>query len=129
MVVPGVEGKPSPTEEHLEPGAEVHGRRIARYSDVAQIARAIARRNIHAPAQRDRQMSKDATDADPFLMAFGCGAVAPRVLITELNTVVDIVADRLHALPCALDIAEERPGEIAEFLGVAVAAAEKKDQG
>ena len=107
MIVTGIECKPPPTEEHLEPGAEVHGRGIARYADVAQIAGAIAGRNIHAPAKGDRQMSKVTTDADPFLVAFGCRAVAPGVLITELDTIMDIVTDCLHALPSALDMAKE----------------------
>jgi hypothetical protein len=73
-------------------------------------------------------MSKITTNANPLLVAFAGGAVASSVLITELESIVDVVTDCLHALPTTLDLPKERPGETAQLLSVAVATPEQKDQ-
>ena len=56
-----------------------------------------------------------------------CPSLAVRVvramLVVEADAVVDIVDDRLHARPAARRAAEQRPGEVAQEVGVAVAAA------
>ncbi len=39
--------------EHFEPGAEVHGGRIAGHADVPEITGAVAGRNVHATAEGD----------------------------------------------------------------------------
>ena len=49
-IVPGIECVPSAIQEDLEPGAKIHWRRILRYTNIAGIARAIARRDVHATA-------------------------------------------------------------------------------
>src|SRR4029077_11886448 len=98
-IVARIEGKPAPIKIHLKPGAEIHRRRIGRNADVAEVARAIARRDIHAAAQRHRQMRKITAHADAFFVAFPGRAVAPRMVITETDPLVDVVANRLHTLP------------------------------
>src|SRR5260221_8527677 len=55
-VVAGVERVPAPADECLEPGAEIHRSRIRGHADISQIARAISRRDIHAPAKHDSEV-------------------------------------------------------------------------
>src|SRR5580658_1011229 len=107
MVVPGVEREPAPVEEHLEPGAKIHRRRIGGNTDVAQVSGAIAGGDVHAPAQGHREVGKIPADSDPFRVAFRRGAVAPGVMITELDPLVGIVANGLYPLPAAPSAAEQ----------------------
>src|ERR1700675_2884831 len=52
LVVTGIEGVPTVADIGLEPGAEIHRRGVGGHADVAEIAGAIARRDVHAAAQR-----------------------------------------------------------------------------
>src|SRR5665647_2832392 len=51
MVVARIEGEPAAVEIDLEPGAEIHRRGIDGYADIAEIAGAVACRDIHAAAR------------------------------------------------------------------------------
>src|ERR1700760_4998097 len=128
MIVPRVERIPLLTEKDLEPGAEVHRRRITRHSDIAEITGAVARRDVHAPAQCDREMREISAHADAFLVTFRRRAVASRMMVTKLEPVMDVIANSLHPLPTALKATELCPGKITQLLGIAVAAAEQIDQ-
>ena len=64
-VVPGVECVTAAAKINLEPRAEVHGRVLWRNADVAEIAGAIAGRNVNAAAERDRKMREVAANASP----------------------------------------------------------------
>src|SRR4029450_4528642 len=109
MIVAGIEGEPATVQIHLEPGGEIHRRGIAGHADVAEIAGAIARRDIHAAAERDGKMREVAADAAPLGMAFGGRAVTARMMVAEFDAPMHIVADRLHALPATLGVAAQRP--------------------
>src|SRR5665647_1088136 len=63
LVVPGIEREPTILEVHLDPGAEVHGRWIARHADVAEVAVDIAGGNVEAAAQGDHQVREVAAYA------------------------------------------------------------------
>ena len=91
MLWRGVERVPFAVEEDLEPGGEIHRRRIGRHADVAEIAVHVARRNVHAAAERDGQMREVAADADPLLMRLRRGAGRARIAVAEGQAVVDIV--------------------------------------
>src|SRR5690242_1130772 len=52
-VVARIEGVPFAIEEHLHPGAEIH-RIDDRDADVAEMTVDVARRDVEAPAKRDR---------------------------------------------------------------------------
>src|SRR4051794_19924015 len=82
-VVPRVKSVPAAVQVDFEPGAEIHRRRIAGDADIAEIAGAIPRRDIHAAAQRDREVGEVAADTDALLVPLKRGAVAARVVITE----------------------------------------------
>src|SRR5258708_5727353 len=128
MVVASIEGEPLAIEIDLEPRTEIHRSRVRWNADVAEIAGAIARRNVHAAAQGDGEMGEVAADADALIVAFGSGAVAAGVMVAERNALMDIVADRLHPGPSAVDAAEQRPCQIGQLLGIAVATAQQIDQ-
>jgi hypothetical protein len=58
LVVAGIKGVPAVTEIGFELVAEIHRTIVGRHADVLQIAGAVARRNIHAAAQRDGKVGK-----------------------------------------------------------------------
>ena len=62
--------QPLAAEKHVEPGIEIHRRRVWRHADVAEISVAVARRNVHAAAERDRDMCEVATNADALGVGF-----------------------------------------------------------
>ena len=55
MLLRAIERVPAPAEIGLEPGGEIHRAVRRRDADVAEIAGAVARRNVHAAAERDRR--------------------------------------------------------------------------
>src|ERR1700748_3781456 len=83
-VVARVEGVPAVAEEDLEPGAEVHRIGHGRHADVAEVAGAVARRDVHAAAQRDRQVREVAADAGPLAKSLERGARRAGSLVVEL---------------------------------------------
>src|ERR1700761_3773826 len=126
MVVSRVEGEPATIQEHLVPRAEIHRGWIGWNADVAEVARAVAGRDVHASGKRHGKMGEIPADAAPFLVALRRGAVPPGMVVAEFNAVVGVVADRLRPLPASLDAAEERPGQVRKLLGVAVATCQQK---
>ena len=88
-----------PPRIDLEPGAEIHRRRIRRHADVAEIAGAVARRDVHAAAERDGEVREVAAHAAPLGEAARGAARGVGVLIVELDVRVDEIADRLHPAP------------------------------
>ena len=69
-VVARVEQAPGAAEVGLEPGGEVAGRVGRRGADVAEVAGAVARRDVHRAAEGDGEMRVVAADADAFGVAF-----------------------------------------------------------
>src|SRR4029450_4987956 len=98
-VVARIEGAPVPADIGLEPAGEIaHGPGFCR-ADVAEIAGAIARRDIHAAAERDGEMGVVATDALAFLIGLPRRLAGTRVLISERDMTVHEIADRLDPRP------------------------------
>jgi hypothetical protein len=60
---------PSPAQIDFEPSAEIHRCGIDWQPDIAKMAGAIAGRNVHASAKRNRQMGKVAAHASLFSVA------------------------------------------------------------
>ncbi len=89
---------------HFEPGAKIHRRIVERHSDVAEIAGAVACRNIHVSAKRDSKVGKITAHTAPLGIGIpGCLGRA-RVLIAERYALVNVVADRLNQQPPLGDI-------------------------
>ena len=91
LVVTGIERVPAATDIGFEPAAEIHRRILGWHADVPQIAGAVARRNIHAAAQRDRKVGKVAAHAASLGMGVPCCFGRARVLVTERDAIVDLV--------------------------------------
>jgi hypothetical protein len=98
MVVPRVNGVPTAIEEDFGPAAEIHGIWINRNADVAEIAGAIARGNIHATTERDGEVREVSAYTNAFVHGIACAAGGTRIGITEPDLSVHEIANRLHTL-------------------------------
>ena len=111
---------PTLIEEDLEPSAEIHRIDVDRNADVAEIAGAIAGGNVHAAAERNREMSEVAADADTFVHGITGGKGWARVGITEPDFRVNKIANRPYTSSPAGQRSELRPGEISELVAVTI---------
>src|SRR5215210_2136193 len=81
-VVPCIERVPLSGQIDLEPGAEIHRRRIRRNTDIAEIPRAVASRDIHASAERDGKVREIAAHAEALVVSIPCGPRGARMFIS-----------------------------------------------
>ena len=107
LIVARIERKPPSPEINLEPGVEVHGRRIGRHPDVAEITVHVARRNVHAAAERHGEMGEVTAHPHPLLIGFEGGPRRARLLIVERQAAVREVANGLHHTLARLEVADE----------------------
>src|SRR6516164_3370537 len=128
VVVAGVDRMPCPAEINLEPGREIHRRRVGRDADIAEIASAIARRDVHAAAEGDRQMREIATHAGAVTITFPRRPAVAGVLVAEGDMAVDVVEDRLHPAPTEWRGLEQRPGDVGQPVGLAIAGGQQEHQ-
>ena len=128
LVVPRVEGVPAPSDIGLEPGGEIHRVRGGRDADIAEIAGAVAGRNVHAAAEGDRQVGVVAAHAFALLERLPGRSRRSRILVAERDVAMDPVADRLDAPGAGRRVAEQVPGDAGQPIGLAVTAAEQEDE-
>ena len=128
-VVAGVEGVPMAVEKCLEPGREIHRSVRRRHTDVAEVAGAVARRDVHAPAEGNGEVRIIATDSRPVVVGLERRPGHSRVVIAEGDVPVDIVADRLDAVPSRWHLLEEIPRNLGQPIGFAIPASQQKEQG
>src|SRR4051794_2440997 len=83
-IVSWIERMPGTAEISLEPPGEIHRRWILRPADVTQIAGAIPRGNVHAPAKGDGEVGEVAADAPAFIEHLPGGLGGAGELVTEL---------------------------------------------
>ena len=114
-VMSRVKVMPLPAEINFEPRAEIHWFDVGRDANVAEIPGRVTRRNIHAPAQSHREMSKVASDPDFFVERFQGRAIGARLQVIETEMTVDEVTDRLHPRPSKGRLAKGLPSEIQQF--------------
>src|SRR5258705_9988394 len=119
---------PRPAKIRLEPAGEIH--RVIRgwHADVAEIAGAIARRNVHAATERDGEVRVVATHALAFIERLPGGFGRARMLVAESDVAMDEIADRLHTRPPGWRLFEEVPGHLGQAVRLAIATAEEEDQ-
>ena len=91
------------------------------------IAGAIARRNIHAAAERDGEVRVVATHTLAFIEDLPGRHRGARMLVAEGDVPMDEIADRLDARPPRWQLFKEVPGNVGQALGLAVTTAEEKD--
>src|SRR5450432_2121834 len=123
-IVTSVERVPLSVQVRLEPAREIHGSCRALHANIAQVAGAIARGNVHAAAEGDGQMRKVAAYAGALLIGLPGGLGASRVAVTKRQVSVHEVADGLHAAPAAGRSTEELPSRGRKPVRFAVAATE-----
>jgi hypothetical protein len=128
MVMPRIEGEPTTVKEHFVPRTKIHGSRVTWNTDVTEISRAVARRDVHASGKRNCEMSEVPTNTASFLVPLGGGAVTSCMMVTEFNAVVGVIANSLRSLPSHLDTSKERPRKIQELFSVAVATGQQEVQ-
>src|ERR1700687_600804 len=85
MIVSRVFRVPAPSEKDLEPGAEIHWINIDWNADVAEIAGAVAGRDVHAAAERDGEMGEVPADADAFVHGIAGAAGRARIRVAEAD--------------------------------------------
>src|SRR6516164_4950838 len=105
-IVPRIERVPPIAEIDLEPSAEIHRIGIRQNANIAEIAGAVARGDVHAAAECDRQMRKISAHAAALESDLGSGPGGARVLIAEAHIGLNEIADRLHAWPAGRRLAE-----------------------
>src|SRR5262245_17489162 len=110
----GIEGVPGRAEMHLEPGPEVHRRRVARDSHIAEIGGAVPRWDVHAAAEGNWKMGKVPAHTEAFEVSFQRGSCGTGMLVAEKEMPMDMVADGLDARPAREGLAEQRPGGLRE---------------
>ena len=105
-VVARIERVPATAEIDFEPGAEIHRRRIRRHADVTEIAGAIARRNVHAAAERRREGGIVPAYSGALGVGFPRRFGASREVISEIYVAMDELNDRLHSRPAPISRAK-----------------------
>ena len=114
-VMPGIKGMPVPAKIGFEPGTEIHWIGISRHANITQIARGVARGDIHAAAQGNRKVGKIAADANALAKAFERGAIGASFQIIEAEMAMDEIANGLHPCPSSGSRAEGLPGEVKQL--------------
>src|ERR1700736_2396437 len=114
-VMPRIERMPVSAKIRFEPGAEVHWIGISRNANIAQIARRIARGNIHAAAQGNREMRKIAANAHPLAKTLERGAIGASFHVIEAEMAMDEFANGLHPCPSSGSGAEGSPGKVKQL--------------
>jgi len=128
-VVACIEGVPATAKVGIEPTCKVAGRMRRRNSDVAEIAGAVARWNVHAAAERNGEMRIVAADALPLVEDLPCRHGRPRVLVSERDVMVNEIADRLDARPAGRRFIEQLPRDVGKPICFAIPAAEQIEEG
>ena len=128
-VVARVKGVPAAAEIDFDPRRKIHGRVRWRKTDVGYVTGAIARRDVQAAAEGDRQMCVVATNAVALYVRFVGGSGGAGVLVAEGEVVVYEVADGLHPRPAERRMAEQTPSLIGKAIGLTVAATKQEQQG
>src|SRR5438270_220525 len=100
-VVARIKSVPLAADIGFEPGCEIHRRVRDRHADIAQIARAVLCRDIHAAAKSDREVCEIPADAGTIAVSFPRRPAGARMLVAEGNMLVHVVADGLDTGPAS----------------------------
>ena len=73
-------------------------------------------------------MGEISTDPLALAIRLQCGSRSPRVLVAELDVLVDEITDGLDATPAGGRLVEQRPGRLRKAVGLAVATPQQVHQ-
>ncbi len=128
-VVARIERVPLAAEIGFKPSGEVARRVGRRQPCVAEVAGAISRRDVEGAAEGDGQVGVVAADAYAFVVGFRGVAGGAGVLVPKFDAVVNEVADGLDAGPAGGRFSKQAPGEVEQFVAIAIAAGEQEEEG
>jgi hypothetical protein len=134
LIATSVASRPWPMSTRPRRGALLRGSnvcqapRVGWLSDIAEIAGAIARRDVQAAAEGDRQMRVIPAHADALVIRLQGRAGGPRLLVVEGDMLVHKIAHRLYPGPARGDVAEQSPGDLGQFIGLAITATQEEEQ-
>ena len=95
-IVARIKRVPLTIQENFDPGAEIHGVDDG-HADVAEMAVDVARGNVEAATEGQREMSEVAADANALVERLERGPGRARLLIVELYVLMHEIADRLRS--------------------------------
>lgn len=121
----GVARVPLTAEVDFGVGVEIHVVFRVGKTDVGEVAGDVARGEVEGAVERDGEMGEVAADAVAALEDVPSGEIGPAGHVGVFDVLIQPEADGLDARPAVLDVAEFFPGEVGEFVGVAVAAGER----
>src|SRR5437868_4156392 len=98
-----------PAEEGFEPCSEIRRPMWRWHADIAQVAGAVARRDVHAPAEGDCEVCVVPADSGFVVKSFERRPCHACMFVTENDMAMNIVADRLNAAPSRWRLAKELP--------------------
>ena len=113
----------------LKPGGEIHRAVWGRYADVAQVASAVACRNVHATTECGGEVRVITADAGSPFESLPGRLRGAGVLVTKGNMLMDEIADSLDAPPSGGRFAEEVPSHLGQQIGFAISASQEEHQG
>ena len=128
LIITRIEHMPGAAEIDLHASREIHRCIDRRHPDVAEVGGAIARRNVHRPAQRNGQMRHVPAHAAFFVVRLEGGLGGTGIAVAEPRTCVDEVADGLHPAPARRQLSEPAPRIIEQQVALAIAARHEKLQ-
>ena len=102
-----IERVPLAAEIGVEPGREIHRRVRPGHADIAEIAAAIACRDVDAAAQGDRQVGEIPAHPLALLIGIPRRLGRPGEMIAELDMIMGEFDNRLDPFPARLDMAEQ----------------------
>jgi hypothetical protein len=102
MVMACIERIPLAAEIALEPGTEIHRSWVRRHTDIAEVSGTIARRYVHAAAQRDREVCEVTAHTSLLCVGVECRLGRAGMGIAKRDVVMNVIADRLHQWPALL---------------------------
>src|SRR5947209_19179797 len=112
---------PPAAEIDFDPCCKIHRRVRRRMADIGNVAGAIARRDVQAAAESDRQMCVVAANAVALYVCFRCSPGGAGVLVAEGQVVVYEIADGLHPRPAERRMSEQAPRLVGKAIGLTVA--------
>ena len=126
-IVPSIEGVPAP-KIHLKPGTKIHWIGFRRHTNVSEVTSAVARRHIHAAAERNRDVREVSADAPTFGMRLPRRLGRARVLVSEREVVVDVISNCLDQWPSLSHISKLGPSQFDKEIRLAISTAEQINQ-
>src|ERR1700733_2908836 len=129
MIMPRIHRPPPVGQVNFEPGAEIHGSKGWRYTDIPQVPGHVARRYIEGAAEGHRQVLKVPAYSHPLGKHIQRGLGGAGMLIAKSYLGINPIADGPNPVPAWSHITKQLHCYVGEAIDLAVAAVEQVDEG